>query len=224
MSCHSFRFTPLLLLAAVGLFAFFAGCTDQCERARDCDRRGDICYLGVCTPGSQVDELCDSDSDCNSGMAMNLRCVSGRCIVDPSAVIQPCSIMPLCFDTGGATPQVRQTMTATTGSDPDDRGAAMSSVVAVTQTGNNIVNIVAQNPTTGRRMCISLNVANQTCDLLQVSSGDPNLPNVNVFETENCNVSLTNTVGFLVGDADGVVTDCTNMAFAAEAVFDVTRQ
>ena len=228
MSCAPNRFQLLLPLLALGGFTF-AGCSDECERASDCIQ-GEVCYVGVCTPAVSANSLCQSDLDCNNGTsAENFKCSAGRCVVDDVDSEPLCQRVPECFETGGRTPQILQTMTATTGQVAADINVPMSQVVAVRagQAGT-LINIIAQD-TTGaptRYMCISILDASNACDLIQVSVGSPTDPNSNIYEGRNCMATLDTDVGpgTIAGQVSGIVTDCANDTFTASADFEIAIQ
>ncbi len=222
------RFQFLLPMLAVGGFTF-VGCSDECERASDC-LTGEVCYIGVCTPATTNNSLCQSDADCNNGAQTgDFKCASGRCVVDPDASPTVCQRTPECFDTGGRTPQNLQTMTATTGVVLADQSVAMTQVVAV-RAGltQDRVHVIAQdqNGTPTRYMCVSVTDATGGCNVIQVSEGPPTMAGANIYEGRSCTVMLDVNAqpGTLVGTASGVVTDCDGNAFTASADFEVAIQ
>ena len=222
-SFHTVLFS--LPFLAVGGLAM-TGCTDECERASDC-LRDEVCYVGVCTPATDSEVFCQSDAECNSTQTLNFRCVAGRCTLDPGMVGQTCVINPACFTNAQMlTPpaQPPQTMTATTGTARDDRGAPMSSPVALGSPQSSTVNLIAQNAATNRFICVSINTNTQACELIQISEGDPTDMNSTLFQSTMCTTTLMNTVGTLEGEAEGVVRSCAGTNFEARAVFDLTIQ
>lgn len=66
--------------------AFLSGCSGDCNRASDC-AAGQVCYAGLCEPGSEeaLSKLCSSDVECNGDPnASGFVCRAGRCIPDPT--------------------------------------------------------------------------------------------------------------------------------------------
>ena len=215
--------TILLVPALAAGSLYLSACDDSCASATDC-QSNEVCYAEVCTPALARDTLCNGDLDCDPSGSQTLRCVSGICVVDPTNVAPPACPTPVCFERGTVMPGALQTMTATTGTIPDDQEAPMTGVIAITQPGNNIVNIIGRNPNTDRYICVSINTTGDTCDLMQVSVGDPAVGTPTIFETTACNATLTNTIGSVEGEVRGTVQNCMGDAFEAYAGFEVTRQ
>ena len=220
----SLRFhSTIAALTFTAIALALSGCSDDCERASDC-LRTEVCYIGVCTPAS-AEGTCTGDEDCNVAMGTDRKCVAGQCIIDPSTVVQPCVITPACFDTMGSMPIDPQVMTATTGTTIDDLSAPMTGVVAKSPTGSSLVSIVAQNPLTNRYICMTLNGPNSTCDLIQVSIGDPTNAASTLFESTACSTNLDQfNAGLIEGEAAGTVRDCAGTTFEARASFNVAIQ
>ncbi len=208
------------------------GCTDECERAGDC-LRDEVCFDGSCEPALSSAATCQSNADCNGGVAQQddppRICVSGGCIINPGAVDQQCNVLPLCFNRGEASLMLTpQTMTATTGNtvqDPD-QAAPMSAVVAIDLVGTPRLNIVGTNATTmpQRQMCIVLEPASSSCERIQISVGDPAAAGTDIYETTNCTANLASIMGDIEGNVSGRVENCAGDSFNAAAEFDVAIQ
>jgi hypothetical protein len=83
------RLLPSLVLAAstAAILALLVqpACSNQCSKAEDCSRAGDVCYRNVCTPLSAMYVHCDTDKDC--GMTGELVCAAQRCVFKGGGVV-----------------------------------------------------------------------------------------------------------------------------------------
>jgi len=212
----------VIALAAAGLVA--TSCTDECERASDC-LRGEVCYIGACTPASSSQLACQSDLDCNEGSSTNLRCVGGRCVINPSSVTPSCTIRPVCFERENATPITPFTLTATVGSVLADQGVALVEAVALNSPGSSLFRVVGRTSDSSRFFCATVDSSNNSCSLIQISLGDPASPGSTIFQSSMCSATLEQAMGGrLIGTVSGNVADCNNAPFDAGAAFDIPYQ